>query len=58
MYNTGTGGTVVAVSNSQGSTLTLAANDTGLANAAYRVGVGGGVAGRNFTTPAWFDLSN
>jgi hypothetical protein len=58
VYNTGTGGSVIAVSNSQGSTLTLAANDTGLANAAYHVGLGAGVTGRNFTSPAWFDLSN
>ena len=52
------GGSVVAVGTSQGMTTTLASNDSGLANAAYHVGAGAGVTGRNFTSKAWFDLSN
>ena len=50
--NTATGGSVIAVSNSQGSTLTLAASDSALSNAAYHVGIGSGVVGRNFTAKA------
>ncbi len=52
------GGSLVSLGTNQGLSIVLASSDSGLANAAYHVGMAGGIVGRNFTSKAWFDLAN